>query len=156
MRTVNTVNPASRRMPRNEWRKSCIRSLIQRAIQVERLPEATWHDAMDTVPQQPLLVLANEFLDALPIRQFVRRNGAWMERFVSERRLVEVPATSPPPAPLPQGEGEGCRPLSSPHGLQLVDEAGDHIQALLPERRIRRIQSEWRQQFLMPLSAAST
>ena len=32
----NAVNPASRRMPRNAWRKSCVRSLIQRAIQVVR------------------------------------------------------------------------------------------------------------------------
>jgi NADH dehydrogenase [ubiquinone] 1 alpha subcomplex assembly factor 7 len=96
-----------------------------RAIQAERLPEATWHDTMDTVPQQPLLVLANEFLDALPIRQFVRRNREWMERFVSKGRLVEVPATSPPPAPLPQGEGEGTVVEFSEASLAL----GSHIAA---------------------------
>jgi SAM-dependent MidA family methyltransferase len=41
-----------------------------------------WHDTISTVPDLPLIVLANEFLDALPIRQFVRRNGAWHERLV--------------------------------------------------------------------------
>ena len=41
-----------------------------------------------------MLLLANEFLDALPIRQFVRREAGWMERFVEEGRFVEV-AVSP-------------------------------------------------------------
>ena len=45
------------------------------------------------------MLLANEFLDALPIRQFVRRGGLWMERFVEEGRFVESRACA---APLPQ------------------------------------------------------
>jgi len=77
-----------------------------RAMQKKLLPGATWHETMDTVPQEPLLVLANEFLDALPIRQFVRRQGGWMERFVADGRFVEIESEPPPPAPLPQGEGE--------------------------------------------------
>jgi SAM-dependent MidA family methyltransferase len=77
-----------------------------RAVQAERLPGATWHDGLDALPDAPLVLLANEFLDALPIRQFVRRGGRWMERFVAEGRFVECAALPPPPAPLPQGEGE--------------------------------------------------
>jgi len=46
-------------------------SPILRGIQQETLPEAHWHDSIDDLPQHPLLVVANEFLDALPIRQFV-------------------------------------------------------------------------------------
>ncbi len=75
-------------------------------MQAERLPGATWHDGLDTLPDAPLVLLANEFLDALPIRQFVRRGGRWMERFVEEGRFVECEARPPPPNPLPQGEGE--------------------------------------------------
>jgi NADH dehydrogenase [ubiquinone] 1 alpha subcomplex assembly factor 7 len=41
-----------------------------------------WHDTISTVPDLPLIVLANEFFDALPVRQFVRRTGAWHERLV--------------------------------------------------------------------------
>jgi NADH dehydrogenase [ubiquinone] 1 alpha subcomplex assembly factor 7 len=41
-----------------------------------------WHDALSTVPDLPLILLANEFFDALPVRQLVRRNGAWHERLV--------------------------------------------------------------------------
>jgi NADH dehydrogenase [ubiquinone] 1 alpha subcomplex assembly factor 7 len=42
-----------------------------RAEQAVRLPNATWHDSIDELPDAPLLLVANEFLDALPVRQFV-------------------------------------------------------------------------------------
>jgi NADH dehydrogenase [ubiquinone] 1 alpha subcomplex assembly factor 7 len=87
-----------------------------RAVQAERLPGAEWHDGLDTLPEQPLLLLANEFLDALPIRQFVRRGGRWLERFVADGRFLECAARSPPPHPLPQGEGENFG-LNSPPPL---------------------------------------
>jgi NADH dehydrogenase [ubiquinone] 1 alpha subcomplex assembly factor 7 len=60
-----------------------------RAIQAERLPDATWHESLATLPDASLLLLANEFLDALPIRQFVRRGATWTERFVLEGRFAE-------------------------------------------------------------------
>jgi NADH dehydrogenase [ubiquinone] 1 alpha subcomplex assembly factor 7 len=41
-----------------------------------------WHAALDTVPPGPAIVIANEFFDALPLRQFVRQEGAWHERLV--------------------------------------------------------------------------
>jgi NADH dehydrogenase [ubiquinone] 1 alpha subcomplex assembly factor 7 len=82
-----------------------------RAIQAERLPGAIWHQGLDTLPNGPLLLVGNEFLDALPIRQFVRRGGMWVERFIEDGGFVERPALPPPPAPLPQGEGEDVRTL---------------------------------------------
>jgi NADH dehydrogenase [ubiquinone] 1 alpha subcomplex assembly factor 7 len=42
-----------------------------RARQAERLPHAIWHETINELPQKPMLVVANEFFDALPIRQFV-------------------------------------------------------------------------------------
>ena len=41
-----------------------------------------WHDVLDTVPTGPTILIANEFLDALPIRQFVRSADGWAERCV--------------------------------------------------------------------------
>ncbi len=66
------------------------------------LPDATWHRRIDDLPAGPLLLLANEFLDALPIRQFVRRGTGWAERFVAGESFVECPATPDLP---PAGEG---------------------------------------------------
>ncbi len=41
-----------------------------------------WHDTLSDVPNGPMVLVANEFLDALPIRQFVRTETGWQERFV--------------------------------------------------------------------------
>ena len=63
-----------------------------RRVQAERLPGATWHDSLNTLPEDlPLLVVANEFFDALPIRQLVRRGDAWHERLVACQDTLFVP-----------------------------------------------------------------
>ena len=67
------------------------------AQQAARLPAAIWHDAIDTLPAGPMILLANEFLDALPIRQFVRRGAAWTERWVEHGAFVERAASAPDP-----------------------------------------------------------
>ena len=65
-----------------------------RAIQADRLT-ATWHDGFASLPPGPLILLANEFFDALPIRQFVRRGESWSERWVESGRFVEFDAAPP-------------------------------------------------------------
>ncbi len=39
-------------------------------------------DSVDDLPDAPLFLVANEFFDALPIRQFIRQEGGWRERLV--------------------------------------------------------------------------
>jgi NADH dehydrogenase [ubiquinone] 1 alpha subcomplex assembly factor 7 len=55
-----------------------------RALAQERLEGsgAQWHETIEQVASGPALILANELFDALPIRQLVRRGGAWVERRV--------------------------------------------------------------------------
>ena len=84
-----------------------------RAQQAARVPDAAWHDALADVPPGPLILLANEFLDALPIRQLVRRGIGWAERFVDGGALVEQPAAAPDLDPAQVEEGaitELCEP----------------------------------------------
>lgn len=59
-----------------------------RAKQRDLLGDAvTWHDSVDTLPDKlPLFFLANEFFDALPIRQFQRDEGGWRERLVGAQK----------------------------------------------------------------------
>ncbi|NNK78682.1 MAG: class I SAM-dependent methyltransferase [Litoreibacter sp.] len=45
--------------------------------------EVVWHDTIATLPEAPLFMVANEFFDALPIRQFVRAAQGWSERRVT-------------------------------------------------------------------------
>jgi SAM-dependent MidA family methyltransferase len=53
-------------------------SPVLREAQANAVPDAVWHDSVDDLPARSMLLVANEFFDALPVRQFV---GA-MERRV--------------------------------------------------------------------------
>ncbi|MFT5270045.1 MAG: NADH dehydrogenase [ubiquinone] 1 alpha subcomplex assembly factor 7 [bacterium] len=57
-------------------------SPVLRAKQAEVVPNATWHDGVSTLPEAPLYLIANEFFDALPIRQFTRDPNGWREHMV--------------------------------------------------------------------------
>jgi NADH dehydrogenase [ubiquinone] 1 alpha subcomplex assembly factor 7 len=105
LRAIASVAPAFRAAQRLHLIETSPRL---RAIQLERLPGASWHDGLDTLPDSPLLLLANEFLDALPIRQFVRRGDRWFERFVAQGRFVECPATPAPSLPRAAAEARGA------------------------------------------------
>lgn len=52
------------------------------SIQAEVLAELppTWVSTIDDIPAGPVFVVANEFFDALPIRQFERGERGWHER----------------------------------------------------------------------------
>ncbi len=56
-----------------------------RAIQATALSgvRPTWHDSIDSLPGGPLIVIANEFFDALPIHQYIRDDDGWCERLVA-------------------------------------------------------------------------
>ena len=59
---------------------------------------ARFHDTLDTLPEdRPLFVVANEFLDALPIRQLVRTQEGWRERMVALSSDAFVFAAGPNP-----------------------------------------------------------
>ncbi|MBU0726036.1 MAG: SAM-dependent methyltransferase [Alphaproteobacteria bacterium] len=62
--------------------------------------EARWHEDIGSVPDGPMLLVANEFFDALPIRQLQRLPDGWHERLVdrsegqAEFRVVVSPGRS--------------------------------------------------------------
>lgn len=58
-------------------------SPILREMQSTARPDATWHESVESLPHdRPLLIVANEFFDALPIRQLVATQAGWRERVV--------------------------------------------------------------------------
>ncbi len=75
-----------------------------RAKQREMLAghDIAWLDRASDLPGTPLFLLANEFFDALPIRQFVRDAKGWRERQVgvNDGRLVFGLSTPAPIAAL--------------------------------------------------------
>lgn len=63
-------------------------SPVLRELQQSSLADYTpqWHEAFADTPSGATIVVANEFLDALPIRQLVHRSGEWLERCVGTDR----------------------------------------------------------------------
>jgi SAM-dependent MidA family methyltransferase len=73
-------------------------SPVLREQQLRRCPEAVFHDDVDEVPDdRPLLIVANEFFDALPVRQLIRTANGWRERHVAWADPLFVPVASGPP-----------------------------------------------------------
>ncbi|MDE1906788.1 MAG: SAM-dependent methyltransferase, partial [Rhodospirillales bacterium] len=63
-----------------------------KAEQAKRVPHAAWHNSLSSLPSGPLILIANEFLDALPVRQFIRRDAGWVERYVENGAYLEIPS----------------------------------------------------------------
>jgi NADH dehydrogenase [ubiquinone] 1 alpha subcomplex assembly factor 7 len=58
-----------------------LREVQQTALHGAEAP-VQWRDTLEGVPPGPLIVIANEFVDALPVRQLVWRAHEWRERCV--------------------------------------------------------------------------
>jgi SAM-dependent MidA family methyltransferase len=96
---------------------------------------ATWHESFGSVPPGPLLLIANELFDALPINQFEYHGGRWQERVIglddASARLIW--GLGPPSSafalatkrPAPAREGmvvEVC-----PAGMALASSIGERV-----------------------------
>ena len=101
-------------------------SPVLRAAQAARIPAATWHDAIDTLPRdRPLIVVANEFFDALPIRQLVRGKDGWFERLVACQDTLFLPIAGKqvPDAVIPEAlrnAAPGSVIETSPAGVAIL------------------------------------
>ena len=108
-------------------------SPVLRAAQAERVANATWHETVETLPDDAaLIVVANEFFDALPIRQLVKRGDGWHERLVACQDTLFVPIAGPPlpkeivPEPLRDAPA-GSIIETSPAAVAIVRTLADRI-----------------------------
>ncbi len=74
----------------------------QRAALAEAAPR--WHRSLESVPEGPMLAVANEFFDALPVRQFERTSGGWRERLVGVDSATGVFRFQSAPRQTPEAE----------------------------------------------------
>jgi NADH dehydrogenase [ubiquinone] 1 alpha subcomplex assembly factor 7 len=96
-------------------------SPVLRKAQADLVPAAAWHGDIASLPvDRPLLVVANEFFDALPVRQLVATRRGWHERLVTFTEAGFVPLPGPAiPAPLAPAE-TGTIVETSPASLNIV------------------------------------
>ena len=117
-------------------------ALRRRQAETVRTPTGdhtpVWHDSLADVPEGPMILIANEFFDALPIRQFARTTAGWCERLVTlgADGHTLVPMLGPP---SPQAEillppalhaaSEGAIAEVSPAATGIAGEIGRRLAA---------------------------
>jgi NADH dehydrogenase [ubiquinone] 1 alpha subcomplex assembly factor 7 len=93
-----------------------------------------WHERFDEVPPGPALIVANEFFDALPVRQFQKTAQGWRERMVGLARDSETLVFALAPGATPFA---GYLP-DVPEGAQAeISEAGRALAAAIGARLTR-------------------
>jgi len=107
---------------------------VLKAEQEKRLAQYLpyWADEIGALSDDPLLVVANEFFDALPIRQFVRGEDAWHERQIGLRDGKRTFGLSPTPIPaevLPEEVRD-----APPGSIYEVGIAAGEVMATLAEK----------------------
>lgn len=74
------------------FHESLVITMVESSLQLRRFQQATlasahprisWQPNLDDLPDMPLLFVANEFFDALPIRQYIKNDAGLQERHVS-------------------------------------------------------------------------
>ena len=104
-------------------------------LQLQAVPDAQFHDDLGSLPvDQPLLIVANEFLDALPVRQLVRAAEGWRERMVGldGDAFVFVAGGQPMDAAIPaewRSARQGAIVETSPAAAAVVYEIAGRLAA---------------------------
>jgi NADH dehydrogenase [ubiquinone] 1 alpha subcomplex assembly factor 7 len=99
---------------------------LQREVLAGTPVPVRWYSDLGAVPGAPLVVIANEFVDALPIRQFVCRATEWRERVVTDDGkggfafADGAPATNVDAASAPEGAIRETRPAVEPFLRELA------------------------------------
>jgi NADH dehydrogenase [ubiquinone] 1 alpha subcomplex assembly factor 7 len=81
-------------------------STFLRQSQAEVMPAAIWHDTTATLPTDvPLMIVANEFFDAMPVEQYVKTMMGWRELMIRHDDIdgfATVPGQLPAETKIPQ------------------------------------------------------
>ena len=90
-----------------------------------------WADDVAGLPEGPLFLIANEFFDALPIRQFVVSDGTLRERMVGLDGDALTFGLSPPVTAeeMPEGAEDGAVYESCPQGRAIASAIGERLAA---------------------------
>jgi NADH dehydrogenase [ubiquinone] 1 alpha subcomplex assembly factor 7 len=106
-----------------------------RALQAEKVPGASWHTQLGDVQAGPSILISNEFFDALPIHQFEKQGGKWLERGVGADGDTLHPVLMPASAKLAlvpesvRAAGDGSIAEACPAGLSVAGEIANRLVA---------------------------
>ncbi len=89
--------------------------------------QVTWHDSVESLPEQPMIFIANEFFDALPVQQLILHAGKTYERCVDLDGAQLVFAIRPLPQVAGLRDGLNER---SPVSTAIAEALGARIASL--------------------------
>ncbi len=108
-------------------------SATLRAVQGRTIGrDARWIDAVGALPEWPLFLIANEFFDALPIRQYQRDTAGWRERLVGlQGHRLAFGLSDPVPPPMNgqalMNDSPGTVVEVCPLAEQMVETLGERL-----------------------------
>lgn len=108
-------------------------SPVLKAKQAALHNSAAWHETIDSLPTDgPLMIVANEFFDALPVEQFISTEDGWRRHMVARERnkFITVPGTQAIGEPLSKssaGLPTGTILENSPASVQILGDLSNRI-----------------------------
>jgi len=120
-------------------------SPVLREMQRQRLAafDPLWVSRVDEVPEGPLLLVANEFLDALPVRQLVRGKREWGERLVAIDAGATLCLADGPESPTVSLLVPPPRRVAAEGTVVEIRPAAGMLAAALAERLTRQPAAAW-------------
>lgn len=95
--------------------------------------QVVWHEDLSTLPDiAPLIVVGNEFLDALPIQQYVIKDGEWFERVImcdGDDLIFGICPTQFPLIPIPNQSGNNSIFEISPARQNYISDISGRIKS---------------------------
>lgn len=101
---------------------------IQHAKINQKHPRIKWLQNVSELPQKPLIIVANELFDALPVHQYFMQEGQWCEKMVGLNRVGELEFLlgNPLLSTHPQA-GDGATLETCPLAITIMEEISTRI-----------------------------
>jgi NADH dehydrogenase [ubiquinone] 1 alpha subcomplex assembly factor 7 len=102
-----------------------------RTEQAARVPQATWFDTVEAAladDARPAIVIANEFFDAMPIRQIISTDSGWQERCVGvDQERTALVWTTGPACEGPADDPVGTIREAAPQAKAIISAIAVHL-----------------------------
>lgn len=79
-------------------------------------PAPTWHTDLSAIPDGPVICIANEYFDCLPIHQFERTQTGWCERCITLNPSTKNLMFALSPQPVPAAGAHSALPADADLG----------------------------------------
>jgi NADH dehydrogenase [ubiquinone] 1 alpha subcomplex assembly factor 7 len=91
---MTVMTSTFRKFPK--FKDSCNIKILEKSKHLRKIQKKTikdskirWLDDLKDLNNLPCIFIANEFFDALPIKQFIKKKGKWYERYVKFSSHIE-------------------------------------------------------------------